>query len=92
MTQLVREPTFTTSNNIVDLILVSNTEIVGDVTIVPPRPKCHHCPVVLDLSIEVNDVSNSVNVSLWNKGKYTAINEEHERINWESMFESQARD
>ena len=68
LTQLVFEPTFITSNNILDPILVSNTEIVGDVTILPPLPKCQHCPVVVDLYFEENDYSKSVKVRLWNKG------------------------
>ena len=34
-------------------------------------------------------MSAGVNVRLWNNGKYAAIKEEHERINWESMFEGQ---
>ena len=42
--------------------MVSNTEIVGNVAILPPLPKCQHCLVVVDLYIEVNDDSNSVNV------------------------------
>ena len=69
-----------------DLILVSNTEIVGDVAILSPLPKCQHCPVIVDLYIEVNDNLNSANVRLWKKGNYAAINKELERINWESIF------
>ena len=87
LTQLVCEPTITTSINILDLILVSNTEIVRDVAILPPLSKCQHFPVAVDLYTDVNDDSNSVNVRLWNKGNYAAINEELERINLESMFE-----
>ena len=49
LTQLVFEPTFTTSNSILDIILVSNSEKVGDVAILPPLPKFQHCPVVVDL-------------------------------------------
>ena len=49
--------------------------------ILPPLPKCQHCPVVVDLFTEVNDNSNSVNVRLWNKGNYAAINDELEQTN-----------
>ena len=55
LTQLVCEPIFITSNNILDLVLVSNTEIVGDVAILHPLAKCQHCPVVVILYIEVVD-------------------------------------
>ena len=79
LTHLVFEPTSTTSNNILDLILLPNTEIVGDVTILPPLPKCQHRPVVVDLYIEVNYDLNIINVRLRrNKGNYGAINEEPE--------------
>ena len=78
-TQLVCELTFTTSNNMLELILVSNTGIIGDVAILPPLPKCQHCLMVEDLYIEVNDDSNSVDVRLWNKGIYAAITEKLER-------------
>ena len=68
--------------------------MVGDVAILPPLPKFQHCPVVVDPYIEVNDDSNSVNehVRLCNKGNYAAINEELERINWETIFEGQTID
>ena len=62
-----------------DLFLVSNTEIVGDVALLPHLPKCQHCPVVVNVHTEVNDDSNSVNARLWNKVYYDAVNEEHER-------------
>ena len=87
LTQRLCEPTFTTSNKKLDLILVKNTEIVRDVATLLPLPKCQHCPMVVDFYIEENDDSNSGNVRLWNKGNYAAINKKPERINWESMFE-----
>ena len=39
-----------------------------------------------------NDDSNNINVRLWNKGDYAAINEELERISWESIFVGQTID
>ena len=72
--------------------MVTNTDIVGDVAILPPLPKYKHCPVLVDLYIEVNDISNSVNARHWNKGNYAAINEELERNNWEFISEGQTID
>ena len=57
-----------------------------------PLLKCKHYPLVVDLYIEVNDGSNSINVRLWHKEKHAAINEELERIKWEFMFEGQTID
>ena len=65
-----------------------DTEMVGDVGILPPLPKFQHYPVVLNFSIEVNDDLNSVTACFWKKGKYAEINEDLERISWESMFEA----
>ena len=86
--QLVRAPTFTMSKNLLNLILVSNTEIVGDLAILQPLPEFQHCPVVADLYIAVNDDSNSVNVRLRNKVNYAATNGKLERFNLESMCEA----
>ena len=82
LTQLVFQPTFTASINILELILIPNTEILGEVAKLPLLPKCQHCLVVVDLYIEVNDNLNSVDERLWSKGNYAAINEELGRINW----------
>ena len=81
LTKLVCEPTFTTSNNMQHLILLSNTEIVGEVAILPSLPKCQHFPGAEELCIEVNDDLISSNVCLWHKGNYAAINEEFEQLN-----------
>ena len=89
LTQLVCEPIFTKSNNILDLISASKTEQVVDVAILPPLPKCQHSPVLVDLYIEVNDDSSCVNIYPRNKGNYAVTNEELEPINWETMFEGQ---
>ena len=36
------------SGNIFDLILVSNTEDVGNLKVLSPLPHCKHSPVVVD--------------------------------------------
>ena len=72
--------------------MLSNTEIVEDVAVLPQLPKCQHYPVVLDLYIEVNDDSNCISVRLWNKRNYAAMKEELEIINGESMFDGQTID
>ena len=94
LTQLVCKPTLTTWNNKLDLILVSNTEIVGDVAKIAPLPKCRHClcPVLVDLYIEVIYDSNNVNARLWNKGNYATINKKLEKTNWCIMFDVQPID
>lgn len=45
--QLVLEPTFYQSGNILDLILVFETERIGEINVLPPFPYCGHCPIIL---------------------------------------------
>ena len=58
LTQIVYEPTIMTSGNTLDLILVSNTEMIGDVSVVSPLPRCCHCPVVVDIYISSPNVES----------------------------------
>ena len=60
--------------------------------LLPPLPKYQLSPLVVDLFIEVNYDSNSVNVRLWNTEKYAAITDELKRLKWKSLFEGQTID
>lgn len=48
LTQWVREATIVTSGNILDLVLTSEDDRVGEVRVLPPLPSCSHSPVVFD--------------------------------------------
>ena len=93
LVQLVQEPTFVTSGNTLDLILVSNPEIVGDVTVISPLPRCHHCPVLATLLLPLEPNSAGVKYTrLWHKGNYSAISEELMSVCWDSLFEGESVD
>ena len=90
LNQLVHEPTFVASGNILDLVLSSDLEMVGDVFVLPPLPNCQHSPVVVEMyvpgvgdSLQVPDTG----VRLWFKGNYDAICRELLLIDWEGLFE-----
>ena len=88
LTQIVHLPTFVASGNTLDLILVSNSEMVGDLEVLPPLPHCQHCPVVVRLFLaDTQDTSVRSTVRLWSKGNYPAICRELEGVDWESLFE-----
>ena len=55
--------------------------------ILPPHPKCHNFPVVVDLFIEVCVVLDSDCVRLEKRGSYVVINEELDRININQLVE-----
>ena len=46
--QWVNFPTFTTSDNTLDLVLTSEHDRVGDVLGLPPLPGCKHVPIIWD--------------------------------------------
>ena len=87
--QWVSQGTFHPSGNVLDLIFTSDSDVVGDVTVMPPLPGCHHSPVVVEYfphKLEEN-VSDVVDGRLWFKGNYRAINEYLLTEDWMSKFE-----
>ena len=88
LTQIVHEQTLITSGNTLDLILVSNTEMIGDLHIAAPLPRCYHCPVLVDVYIPLLPVESQNRWGrLWHKGNFGAISREVHGICWEVLFE-----
>ena len=48
LNQWVKKGTFVDSNNILDLVFATELDRTGDVSVLEPFPKCHHCPVVFE--------------------------------------------
>ena len=89
LTQLVSDPTYV-SGNILDLILVSNTEVVGNLEVLSPLPRCKHSPVVVEIFLDAccSDQPEAVRAKrLWSKGNYVGMCQELETICWEYLFE-----
>ena len=54
LTQWVKEPTFVSSGNILDLFLTSETYRVGRVEVLALFSRCLHCPVLLEYLFSVD--------------------------------------
>ena len=54
LTQWVIEPTFLSSSNILDLILTSESDRIGDIQVLPPFPNCSHSPTLFKISQVLN--------------------------------------
>ena len=73
LTQLISDPTYVLSGNVMDLILVSIAENVGDFEIIYPLYCCQHSPVVVETFLGAcrSDQPESVRaLRPWSKGNY----------------------
>ena len=89
LTQWVVEGTYCRSGNILDLALSSQDDVVGDVLVEAPLPGCHHCPVVMEYYPEtyvVND-GGGTGIRLWNRGNFSAMQENFDRMDWGGLFD-----
>ena len=89
LTQVVHDATFPSSGNILDLVLTSEVESTGEVYILSPLPNCHHCPVVVELFVDLPS-SGQRSIRLWFKGNYSLVNQELYGVDWESEFEGRS--
>ena len=91
ITQWVREATFISSDNVLDLIFTSECDSVIDVFSLPPLPGCHHVPVIMDycttLCAPIPVLDHRENV-LWYKGHYNLICENLDLVDWCAEFSS----
>ena len=90
LSQWVREATFKGSNNILDLILTTETDRVGDVQVHPPWPHCHHNPVLFEYVFQYGVQQDEANQSKhsWHRANFTAMRERLSRADWDFEFEA----
>ena len=88
LTQWVTFGTFYPSGNILDLILSSDEDRVGEVYAVPPLPGCHHCPVICSLIFNFEeDRVSSINQRLsWARADFGSISAAILATDWEHLF------
>ena len=86
--QWVTFGTFFPSGNILDLILTSEDDRVGEVYAVPPLPGCHHCPVICSMVFNLGmDGSAPPHQRLsWARADFGAIAAKMLEIDWEHLF------
>ena len=84
LSQLIMEPTFFPSGNILDLILISDIDRIGDTQVFPPFPNCGHSPVIASYYFQAtNPPADCTPLKLWRRGQYTEINNALAEIDWE---------
>ena len=85
--QLVTEPTFVTSGNILDLVLVNSADRVGGLGVYPPLPRCGHCPVLFDYNFQfIDNCDVASNKRSWWKGDYQKISLGIDDVDWVHEF------
>ena len=88
--QWVLEPTFPRSGNILDLVLTTENDRVGDVVVDPPLPKCDHCAVAIRYIFQRTKAPQVKKGGMlfrqWHKGKYLEMNRRLEDVNWNFEF------
>lgn len=84
--QWVVEPTFPSSGNILDLLLTSEKDRIGNVTIHHPLPSCDHCPVLFCYVFQSDLVECQPQTSQdysWHRGNYDRLNELLAMVDWD---------
>ena len=88
LTQWVLSPTFVFSDNILDLVLTSEEDRLGDVTVHPTLPGCGHSPLTFCYHFMrplAPNISGSVRRA-WHRGNYGLIEESVAGVDWSYEF------
>ena len=85
LTQWITSVTFPRSGNTLDLLLSTEPDHVGDISVEPPFPGSDHCPIVYDYIFEVQNVIDvtTSNRMLWHKGNYSKLCSALSLVDWE---------
>ena len=85
LSQWVSEPTFPSSGNTLDLLLTTETDRIGNVSVFEPLPACDHCPILFDYVFEGEATTymsqNHCNFA-WHRGNYSKLNEILSEVDW----------
>jgi len=89
LVQWVNFGTFFPSGNILDLVLTTEEDRVGEVYHAPPLPGCHHCPVVCTVVFTFDgDHVRPISAEKlsWARADFESISEELLGVCWETEF------
>ena len=89
--QWVLDPTFPRSGNILDLVLTSEPDRVGNLDVIPPLPGCDHSPTVFDYVFTDYQSYSAIvpkgncggPLRAWHKGHYELIRHCLRTIDWD---------
>ena len=90
LVQWVKFPTFFPSGNILDLVLTTDTDRIGDVYSVPPLPGCHHCPILCSIIFSFTpnvEVEGLMQRRQWGRADFRSISHDLTLVNWERSLE-----
>ena len=91
LTQWVNFATFFPSGNVLDLILSSDEDRIGEVFSVPPFPGCHHCPVICTIIFSFSmtaGVEEMLERRSWGKANFAGISEDLTALDWERSLDN----
>ena len=95
LTQWVQQLTYPRSSNVLDLFFTTDPDRVGCVQVLPPIPKCDHCPVIIDYIFQENPAANTLSshinshvIRQWERGKYGAMSRGLSLFDWDFEFAS----
>ena len=55
-------------------MLIAKLDRIGDVSVMEPFPRCHHCPVVCEYMLQFKGDNEEVaKKRLWSKGDYAKL-------------------
>ena len=83
--QWISLPTYPSSGNTLDLVLTTEPDCIGSITVEAPLPVCDHCPIVFDYIISgapEKDTHPDLRI-LWRKGNYKRLNQVLSDIDWD---------
>ena len=88
LNQWVLEPTFPRSGNILDLVLTSDPDRIGQLSVIAPLPGCDHCPTLFDyVFASLRDAhrpdDSVVPLRSWHKGRYNQMRNFLQGLDWD---------
>ena len=87
--QWVTEATYPRSGNILDLVLTTEPDRIGHISVMAPLPGCDHCPVSFDYIFDSAALSDTMSQTQlpkqrdWHKGKFRLANQLLSEVNWD---------
>lgn len=87
MTQWIKQQAFSSSGNILDIVLTSEEDRNDNVEMLPSFPKCCHSPACFSCIFQ-NLVERPYNKPRlkWHKGNFQAINDRLGDTDWDLLF------
>ena len=88
LTQWVTEPTYVPSGRTLDLVLTSESDRVGSLSVCPPFPGCGHAVIEFTYCFRMQEHLDTGGSSrLWHSGRYDRVNAYLSGLDWDLEFQ-----